>query len=84
MDGVAGDVRLAVGDFRKMTDSGTILLKKATTGEGTLGVLISDKQTAENFRTLIANPRRSGMLFYKDRPLPPPPVSTPPPRARNR
>lgn len=84
VDGAVGDARLAVGDFRKMTDSGTILLKKANTGEGTLGVLISDRQTAENFKTLIANLRRSGMLFYKDRPVPPPPVSTPPPRARNR
>lgn len=84
VDGVADDVRLAVGDFRKMTDSANMLVKKATTGEGTLGTLISDKQTAENFKTMIANLRRSGMIFYKDRPLPAPPVSTPPPRARPR
>lgn len=84
VDGVAGDVRLAVGDFRKMTDAANTLVKKATTGEGTLGTLISDKQTAENFQVLIANLRRSGMLFYKDRPLPAPQVSTPPPRARPR
>lgn len=85
VDGVAGDVRLALGDFRKVSDSANILVKKATAGEGTLGMLISDKQTAENFKTLIANMRRSGVLFYKDRPLAAPPaVSTPPPRPRPR
>ena len=85
VDGVAGDVRLALGDFRKVSDSANILVKKVTAGEGTLGMLISDKQTAENFKTLVANMRRSGVLFYKDRPLPPPPpVATPPPRTRTR
>lgn len=84
VDGVAGDVRLALGDFRKVADSANMLVKKAANGEGTLGMLISDRQTAENFKTLIANMRRSGVLFYKDRPLSAPPVSTPPPRSRTR
>ncbi len=70
VDGAAGDIKLAIGDFRKLTDSATGLMKKATTGDGTLGTLISDRQTAENLKTLIANLRRSGVLFYKDRPLP--------------
>lgn len=84
VDTAAGDVRLAIGDFRKMADSANTLVKKATTGEGTLGTLISDRQTAENLKTLISNMRRSGVLFYKDRPLPGAEVSTPPPRARTR
>ena len=84
VDGVAGDVRLALGDFRKVADSANTLVKKATVGEGTLGMLISDKQTAENLKTLIGNMRRSGVLFYKDRPLSDPAVSTPPPRPRPR
>lgn len=81
VDGAAGDIKLAIGDFRKLTDSATGLMKKATTGDGALGTLISDRQTAENLKTLIANLRRSGVLFYKDRPLPESEVSTPPPRA---
>ena len=84
VDGAAGEVRLALGDFRKVADSANTLVKKAANGEGTLGMLISDRQTAENFKTLVANMRRSGVLFYKDRPLPAPPVSTPPPRSRTR
>ena len=85
VDGAAGDIKLAIGDFRKLTDSANGLVKKATTGDGTLGMLISDRQTAENFKTLIANLRRSGVLFYKDRPLPETPVATPrPPVSRPR
>ena len=84
VDTAAADVRLAIGDFRKVADSANTLVRKATTGEGTLGTLISDKQAAENLKTLIANLRRSGVLFYKDRPLPSPEVSTPPPRSRQR
>ena len=84
VDGVAGDVRLALGDFRKVADSANTLVKKATAGDGTLGMLISDKQTAENLKTLIGNMRRSGVLFYKDRPVSAPAVSTPPPRTRTR
>ncbi|MEI6713713.1 MAG: MlaD family protein [Verrucomicrobiota bacterium] len=55
----------AVGkDFKKVA-------KNAADGHGPLGVLTSDKETAENLRSLISNLRRSGVLFYKDRPAPP-------------
>ena len=84
VDGAAADVRLAIGDIRKMTESANVLVKKATTGEGPLGTLISDKQAAENLKALIVNLRRSGVLFYKDRSLTTPAVSTPPPRVPQR
>lgn len=70
VDGAAGDLRLGIGDFRKAADSARSLLNKANSGEGTLGLLMADKQTAENLKALIANMRRSGVLFYKDRPMP--------------
>ncbi|MCE9611730.1 MAG: MlaD family protein [Chthoniobacter sp.] len=80
MDGAVSDARVTLGDYRKVADSANALIKKATTGDGTLGTLISDKQSAENFRALVANLRRSGVLFYKDRTLPgPAPAATPPP-----
>lgn len=85
MEGVAADARLALGDYRKVADSANILIKRATTGDGTLGTLISDKQSAENFRALVANLRRSGVLFYKDRALTEaPPAAPPPSRPRSR
>ncbi len=84
VDGAVGEARLAVGDFRKVADSANMLVRKATAGDGALGTLVSDRQTAENLKALIANLRRSGVLFYKDRPLPAPEISTPPPRPRSR
>ncbi|HSI12829.1 MAG TPA: MlaD family protein [Chthoniobacter sp.] len=87
VDGAAGELRLGIGDFRKVADSARTLLNKANSGEGTLGLLMADKQTAENLRALVANMRRSGVLFYKDRPLSttePAAEATPAPRPKHR
>jgi len=77
VDNAVADLRPTIDDARKTANSATktvesvrLLVEKATAGEGPLGTLVSDRQTAENLRTLIANLRRSGVLFYKDRPVP--------------
>lgn len=87
IDSTANDLKGAIGDFRKMSDSFTktadsakSLFAKADRGDGALGMLLSDRETAENLRTLIANLRRSGVLFYKDRP----PAATPAPTLRKK
>ncbi len=84
IDNTANDLKGAIGDFRKMADSATKTVDSAKTvmqrierGDGALGMLLSDRQTAENLRTLIANLRRSGVLFYKDRPVETPAPSVP-------
>lgn len=85
VDGAAGELKLALGDFRKTSESARTLVTKATMGEGTLGMLVSDKQTAEDLRALIANMRRSGVVFYKNRPVEKPeptPARKPTPRSR--
>ena len=76
-DASAAELKLALGDLRKMADSATktvdsakLLINKASTGEGTFGTLISDKQMAADLKALIANMRRSGPVFYKDRAIP--------------
>jgi ABC-type transporter Mla subunit MlaD len=88
----ATDVRTAIADFRKVASSATktidaakglvdstdVLIKKARDGEGALGTLISDRETADNLKALIINLRRSGVLFYKNRPL-----ATPAPAPRS-
>lgn len=85
-DTTVAELREAIADFRKtadaatktiesakgLVDAGKVLMKKAADGDGALGTLISDRQTAENLRIFIANLRRSGPLFYKDRPIEPP------------
>ena len=87
-DASAAELKLAIGDLRKMADTATktvdsakILINKASAGEGALGVLMSDRQVAADLRALIANLRRSGVLFYKDRALP---VATPIPQRAGR
>lgn len=84
-EAAASDLRAAIGDLRKvagsasstivgakgLVDSGSLLMKRATDGEGVLGTLVSNKQTAEDLRVFIANLRRSGPLFYKNRPVEP-------------
>jgi ABC-type transporter Mla subunit MlaD len=88
IDTTASDLKTAIGDFRKMADSATKTVDSARTimtrlerGDGTLGMLLSDRETAENLRTLIANLKRSGVLFYKDRPIATP---TPAPTVKRR
>jgi ABC-type transporter Mla subunit MlaD len=77
VDSAITDLRPAIADARKTANSATktvesarVLVEKAAAGEGPLGTLVSDRQTAENLRSLISNLRRSGVLFYKDRPAP--------------
>ena len=64
----ADDLKKAVGDLRS-------LIQQAKQGRGVLAALISDREMAENLRALVSNLRRSGILWYKDRP---------PPEARSR
>jgi phospholipid/cholesterol/gamma-HCH transport system substrate-binding protein len=59
--GAADDLKKAIGDLRS-------LIQQAKQGRGTLGALISDREMAENLRALVSNLRRSGILWYKDRP----------------
>ena len=89
VDGTAAELKSAIGDFRKLADSATkttdaarSLVAKIDRGEGALGMLINDRQTTENLRSLIVNLRRSGVLFYKDRA--PQPVAPVPEKKRGR
>ncbi len=72
------DINAAASDFRSMAkranaaaDSLQRMMKEAADGKGPLSTLIKDKETADNLKALIWNLRRSGVLFYKDKPLEP-------------
>ncbi len=83
-DAAAADLRLAIADVRKAAESvnttvdsakglietGKALVKKAGDGNGPIGTLLSDKAASENLKSFLYNLRRSGPLFYKDRPVP--------------
>jgi ABC-type transporter Mla subunit MlaD len=78
---VAGSASKTMDSAKGLVDSGKSLLDKANNGQGALGLLLSDRQTADNLRALITNMRRSGPVFYKDR-EPQVPAPTPAPRSR--
>jgi phospholipid/cholesterol/gamma-HCH transport system substrate-binding protein len=88
-DLAAAELRLALADFRKTADTATqtvdsakVLIKKVSSGEGTLGALVSDKEMAADLKALITNMRRSGVVFYKDRAGRATPAPRPGPPAR--
>lgn len=57
------ELKKAIVDMRS-------LIQQAKQGRGALGALLSDREMADNLRALVANLRRSGILWYKDRPPP--------------
>ena len=75
---VAGSAGKTMDSAKALVDSGKSLIDKANNGQGALGLLLSDRQTAENLRALIANSRRSGFIFYKDKE----PVAVPTPKPK--
>ena len=85
----AEDVRGAIGDARKVIAGVKGVTDQAIHGDGLLPTLISDKTLSDNVGALVGNLRRSGILFYKDRPAPAvepagsvPPAPSPGPRRR--
>ena len=65
-------MRKAVGDARKVLGSVNKATDEAVHGKGLIATLISDPELSNNLAALISNLRRSGVLFYKDRPAPAP------------
>jgi phospholipid/cholesterol/gamma-HCH transport system substrate-binding protein len=70
LDTVVVKVGDATEKAGKAADSLQKVTKNLAEGKGTLGVLLNDKETGENLKSLIYNMKRSGILFYKDKPLP--------------
>lgn len=65
-DAAASDIRLAIGDVRQVTKNAGTLLETAQNGSGTIPLLLSNRETADNIRALLANIRKHGLLFYRD------------------
>jgi len=79
----ADKVQLAVDDARKTLQAAGRVMKEATSGDGLLATLLTNKEVADNLRAHVSNLRRHGVLFYRDsaaKVSPPPPQNTPPPR----
>lgn len=63
-----GDARGAIGEARRVVGGVGKATDEAVHGPGLLGTLISNPQLADNVTALVANLRRSGVIFYRDRP----------------
>lgn len=57
--GAADELKKTITDVRG-------IVQQVKAGNGALGVLLSDKQTAENLRILVESLRKRGILWYKD------------------
>ncbi len=62
-----GKINSATEDLKKVLESAQSLLAKAQSGNGAIGLLLNNRELAENLKALVANLRARGILFYKDR-----------------
>ena len=67
LKGTLAEVKKAATTADKALDSAKTLMGKANSGKGALGMLLSDKETADNLKALISNLRDHGILWYKNR-----------------
>ena len=63
-----GEARGAIGEARKALVGVREATDEAVHGPGLLGTLISDKKLSDDVTALVGNLRRSGVIFYRDRP----------------
>jgi phospholipid/cholesterol/gamma-HCH transport system substrate-binding protein len=61
------DFSSAARSATKAVDSARSLLAKANSGQGALGLLLSDRETSDNLKALIRNLKQRGVLFYRDK-----------------
>jgi len=76
------DFGAASDGIRDAADALEALLDDARSGRGALAALLNDAVVRDNLARLIANLRKSGMMFYKDREPSSLSPASPPPRKR--
>ena len=67
LKGTIAEIKKAAGTADKALASAKTLMEKANSGKGSLGMLLADKETADNLKALIRNLREHGVLWYKNR-----------------
>ncbi len=60
-------IKTAANSADKTLDSAKAMFNKANTGRGALGMLLADKETADNLKALVRNLREHGVLWYKNK-----------------
>jgi len=67
LKGTLAQIKNAAATADKALESAKSLFNKANSGKGALGLLLGDKETADNLKALIRNMREHGVLFYKNK-----------------
>ena len=67
LKGTLAQIKKAAESADKALDSAQTLIGKANAGKGALGMLLADKETADNLKALISNLREHGVLWYKNK-----------------
>jgi ABC-type transporter Mla subunit MlaD len=62
----ADDLQLVITDARKTVQAATQVFKDAREGKGLLPALLTNQELANDLKSLIANLRAHGVLFYRD------------------
>ncbi len=75
VDAAAADIKPTINSLKRTSDGADkavdglrSLLAKANDGQGVLGLLLSDRETSDNIKSLIRNLKAHGILWYKDKP----------------
>ena len=75
IDGAAADLKSTLAGIKsaaasadKALESAKTLIGKANSGKGALGMLLADKETADNLKAFISNLREHGIYRYKNKP----------------
>lgn len=64
--GTMDSAKSAADELQKALADIRALVREIKQGRGALGTLISNRETAENLKSLVANLRRYGILWYRD------------------
>ena len=67
LKGTLTDIHKAAISAEKVLDSAKLLIANANAGKGTIGMLLTDKETRANLEALIRNLKERGVLFYRDK-----------------
>lgn len=67
LKGTIAEIKKAAGTADKTLASVKTLVEKANSGKGALGMLLADRETADNLKALIRNLREHGILWYKNK-----------------
>lgn len=67
----ADSAKSAADELKKTIADVRGIVQQTKQGKGALGALLVDREMADNLRTLVANLKRNGILWYKDKSAPP-------------